>query len=73
MTSLPKYGVLVTPKYGQKRICWRVTQNLRVFAYTARDYKSAAEATSLLSSVAPLAINVHLLILRDTENEWHYF
>ena len=34
----------------------RVTQNLRVFAYIARDYESAAEVTSLLSSVASLAI-----------------
>ena len=29
---------------------------MRVFAYIVRDYKSAAEATSLLSSVASLAI-----------------
>ena len=46
MTSLPKYGVLLTPKYGQK--CR--------FAYIARRYNSAFEATSLLSSVASLAI-----------------
>ena len=32
-----------------------VTQNLRVFAYIARRYNSAAESTSLLSSVASLA------------------
>ena len=32
-------------------------QNLRGFAYIVRDYKSAAEATSLLSSVASSAIN----------------
>ena len=31
------------------------TQNLRVFAYIARRYNSAAESTSLLSSVASLA------------------
>ena len=55
--SLPKYGVLPTPKYGQKCKFWRVTQNLRVFAYIARRYNSAAEATSLLSSVTSLAIN----------------
>ena len=30
---------------------------MRGFAYIVRDYKSAAEANSLLSSVAPLAIN----------------
>ena len=30
---------------------------MRVFAYIARRYNSAAEATSLLSSVASLAIN----------------
>ena len=30
---------------------------MRVCAYIARDYKSAAEATSLLSAVASLAIN----------------
>ena len=33
-----------------------VRQNLRVLAYLARDYEFAAEATSLLSSVASLAI-----------------
>ena len=32
-------------------------QNLRVLAYIARRYNSAAEATELLSSVASLAIN----------------
>ena len=57
MTSLCKYGVLLTPKYGQKCKFSRVTQNLRVFAYIVRDYKSTAEATSLLSSVASLAIS----------------
>ena len=31
--------------------------NFRVFAYVVRDYKSAAEATSLVSSVASLAIS----------------
>ena len=35
-----------------------VMQNLRVFAYIARSYNSAAEATSLVSSVASLAINL---------------
>ena len=55
MTSLLKYGVLLTPKYGQKCKFLRVTQNLRGFAYIARRYNSAAEATSLLSSVASLA------------------
>ena len=35
-------------------------QNLRVFAYIARRYNSAAEATSLLSSVVALAINHRL-------------
>jgi len=30
MTTLPKYGVLLTPKYGQKCKFYRVTQNLRV-------------------------------------------
>ena len=39
-----------------------VTQNLRVFAYIARRYNSAAEATSLLSSVASLAISCIFLI-----------
>ena len=34
----------------------RVKQNLRVFAYIVRRYNSAAESTSLLSSVASLAI-----------------
>ena len=57
MTSLLKYGVLLTPKYGQKCKFQRVTQNLRGFAYVVRDYKSAAEATSLLSSIASLAIS----------------
>ena len=58
MTSLPKYGVLLTPKYGQKCKFQRVTQNLRVFAYIARRYNSAAESTSLLSSVASLAVTL---------------
>ena len=31
MTSLPKYGVLLAPKYGQKCKFFRVTQNLGVF------------------------------------------
>ena len=31
--------------------------NFRVFAYIVRDYKSAAERNSLLSSVASLTIN----------------
>ena len=48
ITSLPKYVVLLTPKYVQKCKFWRVTQNLRVFAYIARHYESAAEATSRL-------------------------
>ena len=38
MTSLPKYGILLTPKYGQKCKFKRVTQNLRVFAHIARQY-----------------------------------
>ena len=38
-----------------------VKQNLRVFAYIVWDYKSAAEATSLLSSVALLAKKVSKL------------
>ena len=33
-------------------------QNLRVFAYIARRYNSAAESTLLLSSVASLAIKI---------------
>ena len=47
MTLLPKYGVSLTPKYGQK--CKWKMQNLRVFAYVAWDYESAAEATSVAS------------------------
>ena len=35
-----------------------VMQNLRVFAYIARDYESAGEASSLLSSLASLATTV---------------
>ena len=57
--SLPKYGVLLTPKYGQKCKFKRVTQNLRGFAYIVRVYKSAAEATPLLSLVASLAITIN--------------
>ena len=56
MTLLPKYGVSLTPKYGQKCKFYKVTQNLRVFAYVAWDYESAAEATSVATSVASLAI-----------------
>ena len=38
---------------------------MRVFAYIARDFESAAEATSLLSSVASLTISKALrLVLR---------
>ena len=37
-------------------------QNLRVFAYIARRYNFAAEATSLLSSVASLATTRKLII-----------
>ena len=53
MTSLPKYEVLLTPKYGEKG---KFILNLRVFAYAVWRYNSAAEATSLFSSVASLAI-----------------
>ena len=48
---MPKYGVLrskmqILEGYG----------DFESFAYIARDYESAVEATSLLSSVASLAI-----------------
>ena len=33
-----KYGVLLTPKYGQKCKFYRVTQNLRGFAHIALRY-----------------------------------
>ena len=36
---------------------------MRVFAYIARDYESATEETSLLSSVASLAINVMFVLV----------
>ena len=35
-----------------------VMQNLRVFAFVARDYEFAGEASSLLSSLASLAKTV---------------
>ena len=42
---------------------------MRVFAYIARRYNSAAEATSLLSSVASLAIIVAGLKIRELYEE----
>ena len=36
---------------------------MRVFAYIARRYNSAAESTSLLSSVASLAIIITIIII----------
>ena len=65
----PKYGVLLTPKYGQKSTFQRVSQNLRVFAYIARRYDSAAESTSLLSSVALLAITRNYNIVEWPKEE----
>ena len=38
---------------------------MRVFAYFARSYNSAAEAISLLSSVASLAINVMFVLVSE--------
>ena len=49
-----KLIVVVVVVVGQKCKLQRVTQNLRVFAYIARSCNSAAESTSLLSSVASL-------------------
>ena len=46
MTSLPKYGVLLILKYGQKCKFQRVTQNLRVFVYIARDPSATEEDLS---------------------------
>ena len=46
---------------------------MRVFAYTARDYESAAEATSLLSSVASLAIKYILNQVNPAVNQRIYF
>ena len=52
-------------------------ENLRVFAYIARDYESAAEATSLLSSVASLVINPSYIVVsiawwrfKNGDNNW---
>ena len=46
---------------------------MRVFAYIARDYESAAEATSLLSSVASLAIKYILNQVNPAVNQRIYF
>ena len=46
---------------------------MRVFAYIARDYESAAEATSLLSSVASLAIKYLLNQVNPAVNQRIYF
>ena len=43
-----------------------VMQNLRVFAYIARSYNSAAEATSLVSSVASLAIKAVFFVPQES-------
>ena len=54
MTSLPNYGVLLTPKYGQKR---RVTQNLRNFLiHIARRCESTAESDQPHSFLARLPL-----------------
>ena len=60
MTSLLKEGSYLHPNMVKNANFERVTQNLRIFAYIARHYNSAAESTSLLSSVASLAINLLL-------------
>ena len=41
---MPKYGVLHTPKYGQKK----VRQNLRNLLYIALHYEAAAELSARL-------------------------
>ena len=46
-----------------KNANFRGLRKMRVFAYIARRYNSAAEATSLLSSVASLAIIIIIIII----------
>ena len=60
--SLPKYGALHPNMVKNANFRGLHMQNLRVFAlYIARGYNSAAESTSLLSSVASLAITFRRL------------
>ena len=46
---------------------------MRVFAYIARDYESAAKATALLSSVVSLAIKYILNQVNPAVNQRIYF
>ena len=66
MTSLPKYGVLLTPKYGQK--C-----KFESFCLHCARYNSVAEATSLLSSVASLATTRKLIIFLFSTCPFFFF
>ena len=53
MTSLPRYGVLLTPKYSKKK---SLTQKLRFVLYTRGAMILGPRSASPLGSAASLAI-----------------